>query len=87
MDYRKAGFSQRKPKQAGVYFISCETISTSHPPHTMEGWDVAEVYFYAGSYGNVYEQSESHAAWKIKSLRGIEYYWKPGMWIKGPIAP
>ena len=86
MNYRALGFSQRKPKVAGVYLISCERGHLGAPRHVRDGWDVALLYFYAGSFTCTYEQSEERSAWRVKSLRGIEYRWKPGMWIKGPLT-
>lgn len=87
MNYRAIGFTQRRPKVAGVYFISCENEGRLHGARISEGWDVALLYYYCGSFSDVYEQGEAHAVWRIKSLRGAEYAWRPGMWIKGPITP
>ena len=89
MNYRQAGFTQRKPQRPGVYFVSARELRPNRvaPPRNAEGWDVAEVIFWAGSYTNVHENTESSAHWRIKCLDGLEYPWRRGMWIKGPISP
>ncbi len=91
MNYRKAGFTQRKPKAPGVYFISADAASVPRvaPPRLREeGWDVAEIMYWAGSYDNAYRNSERHAFWQVKTLgSGVSFAWQPGMWTKGPISP
>ena len=87
MNYRAYGFTQRRPRVAGVYLISCEPGGGNHGSRVRDGWDVALIYYYCGSFTSVYEQSEERARWCVKSLRGLEYSWKPGMWIRGPIIP
>jgi len=89
MQFRKAGFTQAKPKTPGVYFISAKLspLNRQAPSRNAEGWDVAYLYFWAGSYDNVHENLESAAHWRIKALDGLEYSWQPGMWTKGPIRP
>lgn len=87
MNYRKFGFTQRKPKQPGVYLISWDRSRSkmNPPPRHREGWEIADVYFWAGSYGSVYENREEFAHWRLHTLSGLEFAWRPGMWIKGPI--
>lgn len=88
MNWRKAGFSQRKPKKPGVYFIGTDGHLTMTPPQNLrEHWDVAQVMFFAGSYNNAHENTEELAHWRISSLSGLDYAWRPGMWMKGPISP
>lgn len=88
INYRKLGFTQRKPTEPGVYFISTDHARRDPiPPREHEGWDVAEIIFLAGSYDNVYHQREEFARWHVKTLSGLEYTWGKGMWIKGPIRP
>lgn len=88
MNYRAQGFTQRKPRVPGVYFVS---VSPRHgvpePLHVRQGWDVAEVIFFAGSYSNIHEQREDSAHWRVQMLGGISCAWRPGMWLKGPISP
>jgi hypothetical protein len=91
--WKKHGFSKRKPKEPGVYFIIIDlppepdSIWSHNPTHIRERWDVAEIHFHAGSYFNVYENKEEFAHWNIKTLNGLDYNWRKGMWIKGPINP
>ena len=88
MNYRKHGFTQRKPTVPGVYFISTDGIVTMYGPRReAEKWDVAEIIYYAGSYTNVHENREDRSFWQIKTLSGTSFAWRRGMWIKGPIAP
>jgi hypothetical protein len=88
MNYRKHGFTQRKPKEPGVYFISnTGHLTLAGPRREYERWDVAEVIFFAGSYTNAHDNCEEFAHWRMKCLGGLEYAWRPGMWIKGPIRP
>jgi len=92
LSWKKHGFSQRKPKVPGVYFIildsgDYEAVFSHDPIHLQERWDIAEIHFHAGSYFNVYENREEFAYWNIKTLNGLDYGWKKGMWIKGPISP
>lgn len=89
MQYRKHGFTQRKPVEPGVYYVDSQNPRPGRfaPSRNAEGWDVACVMYWAGSYTNAYENRESVAHWRIKCLDGIEYAWKPGMWLKGPIRP
>jgi len=87
MNYKKAGFTHRKPKEPGVYFISASPVRPLEcPRHIREGWTVAHIIYFAGSYSNVYDNQESAAFWQIQTLCGLCYAWKKGMWIKGPIA-
>ena len=85
MNYRALGYTQRKPKEAGVYLVSCERNGHNQPLHTQQGWDVALIYFHNGSGG--YYDRHDHGLWMVKSLRGVEYAWSAGMWIKGPLLP
>ncbi len=90
--WKKNGFSQKKPKEPGVYFIILDSapyqdIYSHNPKHIQERWDIAEIHFHAGSYFNVYENQEKFARWNIKTLNGADYNWKKGIWIKGPINP
>jgi len=87
LDYKALGYTQRRPRSAGIYLISCERCGNRFPLNAQQGWDVGLLYFYAGSFDNAYVQSGEHAHWRIKSLRGVEYAWKAGMWIKGPLLP
>lgn len=91
MNWRKLGFTQRKPTLPGVYFVSSvkplPRIGARGPERLAQGWDIAEVMFWAGSYDNVHENLESRAHWRLKLLSGIECAWRRGMWIKGPITP
>lgn len=88
MNYRAQGFTQRKPKVSGVYFISAECRRPlSDPANIRQGWDVAQIYFFAGSYSSVHDNSESRAHWMVSTLDGISFTWRPGMWLKGPISP
>jgi len=85
--WRAAGFTQRKPKAPGVYFISNDFKPRTCPPRLREGWDVAEVRFTAGSFGNEYDQREEFAHWRLQTLGGLDMAWRKGMWMKGPMSP
>jgi hypothetical protein len=85
--WRVAGFTQRKPKLPGVYFISEEHKPRDCPPRLRAGWDVAEVRFTAGGWGNVYDQREEFAHWRVNTLGGLDMAWRKGMWMKGPLDP
>ncbi len=89
MNYRKAGFTQRKPREPGVYLISAHNVAPrTAPPRLREGWDVAEIMYWAGSYDNAYRNSERNAFWQVTTLGGgVTFAWQPGMWTKGPIVP
>jgi hypothetical protein len=88
MNWRKYGFSQRKPKYPGVYFVSTDGHQTlAGPKREMERWDVADVIFFAGGYTNVHDNREANAHWRLQTLGGSEYAWRKGMWMKGPISP
>lgn len=88
MDWRKLGFTQRKPTEPGVYFVGCPQLIPLAPAARLrEGWDVADVMFWAGSYTNAHDNKESLAHWRIKTLDGVDYAWTRGMWLKGPISP
>ncbi len=88
MNYRKHGFTQRKPKEPGVYFVSTDGHQTlAGPRREAERWDVADVIFYAGSYRNAHDNREDLAHWRLQTLGGLSYAWRPGMWMKGPIRP
>ena len=88
MNYRKHGFTQRKPKEPGVYFVSTDGHQTKTGPNReIERWDVADIIYFAGSYGNAYHNREEYAHWRITTLGGLDYAWRRGMWIKGPIKP
>jgi hypothetical protein len=87
MNYRALGYTQRRPREAGVYLISCDRAGNNCGLHNQQGWDVALLYFFAGSFDNAYVQNGEHAHWRVKSLRGLEYAWRAGMWIKGPLLP
>lgn len=86
MNLRKEGFSQRRPKEPGVYFIGTDG-HLAQARRLREGWDVAHIIFYAGSFDNAFENRESAAYWMIQTLDGVCYGWEKGMWIKGPIDP
>ena len=88
MNWRKHGFTQRKPREPGVYFVAGDLLKPLAPPQRLrQGWDVASVMFWAGSYTNAHDNRESVAHWRITTLNGVDYAWKPGMWLKGPISP
>jgi len=87
MDWKKYGFTQKKPKEHGVYFINSNFKMQNPPPRILDGWDIAEIYFSAGSLTNIYDNREDLARWHVKMLQGIEMCWHKGMWIKGPIKP
>lgn len=87
MNYRLHGFTQRKPKLPGVYFVSTNITVLNGPRRLTQGWDVAEIIFFAGSFSNVHDCNEACAHWRLTLLSGISRAWHPGMWIKGPISP
>ena len=88
MNYRKHGFTQRKPTEPGVYFVSTDGHHTlAGPRREAERWDVAEIIFYAGSYTNAHHNREDIAHWRLQTLGGIDRAWHVGMWTKGPIRP
>jgi len=88
MNWKKAGFSQRKPNEPGIYFVRTDGHLPMTPPRNLrEHWDVAQVFFNAGSYNNAYENSPELAGWRIETLCGLAYVWQRGMWLKGPISP
>lgn len=88
MKWRKSGFTQAKPKTPGVYFIRTDGLLPMAPKRRIqEGWDVADVMFYAGSFTNPSDNREGVAHWLISTLDGESYRWRPGMWLKGPIEP
>ena len=84
MKYRKHGFTQRKPHESGVYFVSTET-NLDGPVNEREGWTVALVYFQGGFHR--WEHNATNAHWRIQALNGLDYAWNKGMWIKGPVEP
>ena len=86
--WRKHGFSQRKPTRPGVYYVVTDGHLPMTPPRRIyEGWDVADVMFFAGSYSNAHDNIEEFAHWRISTLNGTSYSWRPGMWMKGPLSP
>jgi hypothetical protein len=85
MNWKKYGFSQKKPKRPGVYFIVTDRSTLNPPQRLREGWDVCEVVFYAGSYTNMSDNVEEFAHWRIHTLGGISHAWGKGTWMKGPI--
>lgn len=89
MNYRKAGFNQKKPTEPGVYMVSVNPrLAPRDPPRRLlEGWDMAEIIFFAGSYSNAHDNRESCAHWQISTLGGLTYAWRRGTWIKGPLKP
>ena len=88
MDWRKLGFTQRKPTEPGVYFVAGNNLIPLAPAKRLrDGWDVADVIYWAGSYTNAHDNRESLAHWRIATMGGVDYAWKPGMWMKGPISP
>lgn len=88
MNYRAHGFTQKKPRLPGVYLISTENHKgTSGAPRLREGWEVAELYWYAGSFFNHHEITPDRGSWRVRALDGLEYSWRKGMWIKGPMSP
>ena len=89
MNYRKEGFTQRRPQEPGVYLVSAHNVRPkAAPPRLQHGWDVAEIMYWAGSYDNAYKTSDRNAFWQVTTLGGgVTYAWQPGMWTKGPITP
>ncbi len=88
MNWRKLGFTQKKPREPGVYFISTDGHLPMAPKRRdIEGWDVADVMFFAGSYTNPSDNREDSTCWMIQKLDGTSYVWRRGMWMKGPITP
>lgn len=70
-----------------MYLISIGNVPRplECPARLREGWDVAEIMFFAGGYGNAHDNREDLAHWRIHTLSGLSYGWKPGTWIKGPL--
>ncbi len=88
LQWKKLGFTQRKPKEPGVYFIRTDGHLPMAPAHRLEEhWDVAEVTFYAGDFFNPSKLKEEGAHWRIQTLNGLSYAWRQGVWLKGPIRP
>ena len=88
MNWRKHGFTQKKPSVPGVYYVATDGHLPMSPPRRLaEKWDVADVIFFAGSYSNAHENREAYAHWRISTLSGLSYSWRPGMWMKGPLSP
>ena len=89
MNWRKAGFTQAKPKVPGVYFVRIDgqLLPMAPKKRQVERWDVADVMFYAGSFTNPSDNREDVAHWLISTLGGESYRWRQGMWLKGPIEP
>lgn len=86
--WREVGFTQRKPKEPGVYFVRTDGHLPMAPKERMrEHWDIADVHFYAGDYFNPSNNREGACVWRIHTLDGLSYTWRPGMWLKGPIHP
>lgn len=87
-NWKKAGFTQRRPKEPGVYYVATDGHLPMTPPRRLrENWDIAELRFYAGGHHNDHENRESSAHWRLKTLSGLERAWHKGMWLKGPISP
>ena len=89
-NWRKHGFTQRKPRVAGIYFVSLEEANNgrgSVPQNQRQGWDVGQIRFAAGGSDNEYCNSEEFSHWRIETLDGVDYAWRKGMWTKGPISP
>jgi hypothetical protein len=88
MNYHKLGFTQKKPKVPGAYLISSDCHRPLDAPRRLqEGWEIANIIFYAGSFSNVNDNREDCAHWLISTLSGLNYGWRKGMWTKGPISP
>lgn len=88
MNLKKLGFSQRKPKEPGVYFIRTDGHLPLAPARRLqEKWDIAYVYFLAGSYSSYNDNREAWAHWHIQTLDGLAYTWRRGIWLKGPLTP
>jgi hypothetical protein len=85
--WRAHGFTQRKPRLPGVYFISQDHQTLNPPLRIRFGWDIAEVRFTAGGWGNEHDQREEFAHWRVKTLDGLDMAWRKGLWMKGPIDP
>jgi len=85
--WKEAGFTQRRPKDPGVYFMKND-LNSLHPSiREAEGWDVVELRFTAGGWGNESNNREDMAHWRVSTLSGIDRAWHKGMWLKGPISP
>jgi len=86
--WKASGFTQRKPREPGVYFIRTDGHLPQAPARRLrEHWEIAEIIYFAGSYTNASDNSEQGAHWRVKTLDGLSYRWSRGMWIKGPIHP
>ena len=78
---------RRRPKDPGVYYIKND-IKRLHPSlREVEGWDIVELRFSAGGWGNESQNREDMAHWRVSTLSGIDRAWHKGMWLKGPISP
>lgn len=86
-NWRKLGFTQRRPKDPGVYFVVTDHKPREPAQRLRENWDIAEVRFTAGSFGYETDQREDFAHWRLKTLDGLDMAWRRGMWLKGPISP
>ena len=64
--WKDAGFTQRRPKDPGVYYIKND-IKRLHPSlREVEGWDIVELRFSAGGCGN---ESQKGKTWPIGVFR------------------
>ena len=86
---RTLGFTQRRPKEPGIYFVAVDEHCGRHTPHRhTEGWDVANIYFtHSLSVSAPYDSHGEEGWWCMTTLDGITKAWRKGMWTKGPISP
>ena len=69
MNWRKFGFTQRKPTKPGVYFMATDGHLQMAPAQCLrEHWDVVKIIFYAGSFTNAHDNYEDCAHWRITGL-------------------
>lgn len=84
---RAAGFTQRKPKEPGIYFFANEheLADFANPQRLREGWDVASIYWRNAACYSAFDAASEKGVWYIEALSGSNFAWRKGMWIKGPI--
>lgn len=89
---RAAGFSQKRPKVPGIYYIAHphDKMEPHNPQRFKEGWDVASIFYQIDGqflgFGS-YDSGAESGIWYIETMGGVSYAWRKGMWIKGPISP
>jgi hypothetical protein len=86
--WKDAGFTQRRPKEPGVYFMRTDGHRPMNPPRRLrENWEIVELRYSAGGWGNESDNREDAAHWRVNTLGGLDMAWRAGMWLKGPITP